>query len=314
VLPLRDARPPRRTPVVTAVLLALCSLVFGWELIVMTAGGDRAINELIDRWGLVPADLVAALRAGNYASEAALNLLTHMFLHGSWIHLLGNMLFLWIFAINVEDRLGRISFIAFYLVGGFAAAAGQVLVDQTSTVTMIGASGAISAVLGGYLVLFPRSRIQSLVFLGFFYELIAVPAVLVLGYWFVLQLIDGIASLGLTAEASGGVALWAHIGGFAAGVAMALPMRYLRRRRDAAAGDAPPAVAGPSPNAASPGPGSTATDAAAAGSSPGPAPHVAAAPVSDGLPERPPAQVLLAPPLPPPPGPFAPPPPPPPGR
>jgi membrane associated rhomboid family serine protease len=245
--------------VVTAAILGLCCLAFAWELVLLAQGGDAALARFFERRGLVPADLVAALQAGDFLSGPTLDLFTHMFLHGSWLHLMGNMLFLWIFAVNVEDRLGRPLFAAFFVAGGVAAAAGHVLVDPTSEIPMIGASGAISAVLGAYLVLFPRARIQSLVFLVFFYELIAVPAVFVLGFWFLLQLIDGLASLGLTAEADAGIAFWAHIGGFLAGAAMAIPVRYRRGRRDGrvpdpAPGPAPGAVRDPSPQAGPPPP------------------------------------------------------------
>lgn len=302
MLPLRDATPPRRTPVVTAVLLAACTIAFGVELIVMTAGGEDALIAFVESWGLIPRDIVAALQAGDLASQPVVTVFTHMFLHGGWLHLMGNMLFLWIFAVNVEDRLGRVLFLLFYLVGGVAAAAGHILVDPASDAPMVGASGAISAVLGGYLVLFPRARIQSLVFLVFFYELIAVPAVLVLGFWFVLQLIDGVASLGLTGDAGTGIAFWAHIGGFVAGMAMALPLRFLRRgSRDTVPG----AVAGYVP-------------APAAGPAPAPADSLAMAPASGGpalvapppppLAATPPAGALVAAAPPPPP------PPPPPGR
>ncbi len=231
MLPLRDARPPSRTPVVTAAIMALCGLVFAWELVVLAQGGEPALNRLIERRGLVPAELVAALQAGNLVSGPVLDLVTYMFLHGSWLHLMGNMLFLWIFAVSVEDRLGRPAFAAFYLAGGIAAALLHVMTDPASEIPMIGASGAISAVLGAYVVLYPRARIQSLVFLVFFYELIAVPAVVVLGFWFLLQLIDGFASLGVQADAGGGIAFWAHIGGFVAGMVMALPVRLRRSRR-----------------------------------------------------------------------------------
>ena len=213
---------------VTAALIAACTALFGWELAVMTTGGEPALMELVERWGLVPAELVAAFQASDWVSQQTLTVFSHMFLHGGWLHLMGNLLFLWIFAVNVEDRLGRPLFLGLYLAGGIAAAAGHVIAEPTSDLPMVGASGAISAVLGAYLVLFPRARIQSLVFLGFFYELIAVPAVLVLGFWFVLQLIDGFASLGLTAGAGAGIAFWAHIGGFVAGMVMALPLRALR--------------------------------------------------------------------------------------
>jgi membrane associated rhomboid family serine protease len=226
--------------VVTAAILALCCIAFGWELVLLAQGGDAALARFFERRGLVPAELVATLQAGDYLSGPTLDLLTHIFLHGSWLHLMGNMLFLWIFAVNVEDRLGRPTFAAFFLVGGIVAAAGHVLVDPTSEIPMIGASGAISAVLGAYLVLFPRARIQSLVFLVLFYELIAVPAIIVLGFWFLLQLMDGLVSLGLAGGTDAGIAFWAHVGGFVAGVAMAIPLRYRR------GGDAPEPVPGPS--------------------------------------------------------------------
>src|SRR5262245_6682345 len=223
MLPLRDATPPRRTPVITIAIVAACSGAFVWELWVLVQGGVTALDAFLTEWGAVPADIVAALQAGDIASQAVAGLVTSMFLHGGWLHLLGNMLFLWIFANRVEDRMGRIAFPVFYLLGGIAAGMTHVLVDPTSDLPAVGASGAISAVMGAYVVLFPRARIQSLVFLGFFYQLIAVPSVIVLGFWFALQLIDGFASLGAATEAGGGVAWFAHIGGFVAGVVMALP-------------------------------------------------------------------------------------------
>ena len=162
----------------------MCALAFGYELWLLVQGGEDALNAFIERRGLVAADLVEAWQAGEFASAATLGLVTHVLLHGSWLHLFGNLLFLWIFGPNVEDRLGRVTFLALFAAGGLAAAGLQVAVDPTADLPMVGASGAISAVLGAYLVLFPRARIQSLVFLVFFYELIAVPSVLVLGFWF----------------------------------------------------------------------------------------------------------------------------------
>ena len=232
MIPLRDANRIRRTPIVTPALIAACFLVFGWELFLVTQRGEDALNELALRWGLVPAQLLAAIGRGDWLSTDVLALVTSQFLHGGWLHILGNMLFLWIFGGRVEDRLGRLRFLAFYLAGGVVAGLVQVLVDPTSAVPMIGASGAISAVLGAYLVLYPRARIQSLVFLGFFYQLIDVPAVLLLGFWLVIQVIDGVAALGAT-DLTGGVAVFAHIGGFAAGAIMALPFRARLPRRAA---------------------------------------------------------------------------------
>ena len=223
MIPLRDANPTRRTPVVTLAIVALCGIAFAWELGTLTQGGEPALEALIAEHGVVPAELSAALAAGRLVSEPALDVLTSMFLHAGWLHLLGNLLYLWIFGNNVEDRLGRPLFVVFYLVGGIAAALAQTSIDPASEVPMIGASGAIAATLGAYVVLFPRARIQSLVFLGFFYQLIAVPAVIVLVFWFLLQVVDGVAAIG--AIEGGGVAFFAHIGGFVAGAILALPFR-----------------------------------------------------------------------------------------
>jgi membrane associated rhomboid family serine protease len=229
VIPLRDANPTRRRPVVTISLILACVAVFGYELLIQSSDGDAGLERFVLDHGLIPADLVAALRGSGGAgapglADQLLSVVTSMFLHGGWIHLIGNMLYLWIFGNNIEDRLGRLGFLLFYLLGGVAAAASQVLVGPDSDVPVIGASGAIAAVLGAYLVLYPRARVLSLVFLGFFYQLLHVPAVLILGFWFVLQLIDGVASLGVT-NANGGVALFEHIGGFIAGVVVGLLIR-----------------------------------------------------------------------------------------
>jgi membrane associated rhomboid family serine protease len=225
VIPLRDANPTRRTPIVTLLLILGCAAAFAWELSV-AAGSERALDELVTRFGTVPAAVDADLRSGNLVTPATLGVLTSLFLHGGWLHLLGNLLFLWIFGNNIEDRLGRLGFLAFYLAGGIAAALTQVATDPSSTIPLIGASGAIAAVLGAYFVFYPGARITSLVFLGFFYQVLNVPAIVVLGYWFVLQLIDGFASLGVD-TAQGGVAFFAHIGGFAAGLAVAVLLRVL---------------------------------------------------------------------------------------
>jgi membrane associated rhomboid family serine protease len=230
VIPLRDAVPPRRPPYVTLVIVALCVLGFGVELLVEATGGDVALEDFLFAWGFVPVDFWAAVKAGDWLSPAVLHIVSSMFLHGGWLHLLGNMLYLWIFANRLEDGIGHAPFLVLYMAGGVVAAIGHALADPASDLPAIGASGAISAVLGAYLVLYPRARIQSLVFLGFFYQLVAVPSVLVLGFWFVLQLIDGVAALSATDVAAGGVAVWAHVGGFVAGLVMALPFLLLRRR------------------------------------------------------------------------------------
>ena len=226
MIPLRDRNPTRRTPIVTWALIGACVAAFILELSMTATGGDRALEGFFQQWGAVPAEITDALEAGNYLGQATLAMFTSMFLHGGWLHLLGNMLFLWIFGNNVEDRLGSIPFLLFYLVGGVAAALTQVVIDPRSTVPLVGASGAIAAALGAYIVLFPGARILSLVFLGFFYQLLEVPAIVVLGFWFVLQLINGFAAFGAE-TAQGGVAFFAHIGGFAFGLAVGLLLRVV---------------------------------------------------------------------------------------
>jgi membrane associated rhomboid family serine protease len=235
VIPLRDANPTRGAPVVTIGLIVACLVVFGWELGLLASGGLDALDAFVVQWGVVPANVTADVDAGTYLNATSLTLVTSQFLHGGWLHLLGNLLYLWIFGNNIEDRFGRLGFLAFYLAGGVVAALTQVWTDPDSGVPMIGASGAIAATLGAYLVLYPRARITSLVFLGFFYQLIDVPAIVVLAFWFVLQLIDGLASLGAVDV---GVAFFAHIGGFVFGAAIGLLVRAGTGRRPSGAGDA----------------------------------------------------------------------------
>jgi len=226
VIPLRDANPVRRAPIVTIGLIVACVAVFAYELGTQSTGGDAALERFFGQWGAVPADITSALESGSYFGQAMLGMVTSMFLHGGWLHLLGNMLFLWIFGNNVEDRVGRIPFLLFYLVGGVAAALTQVVIDPHSPVPLVGASGAIAAALGAYIVLFPGARILSLVFLGFFYQLLEVPALVVLGYWFALQLLSGFAAFGAE-TAQGGVAFFAHIGGFTLGVIVGFLLRVV---------------------------------------------------------------------------------------
>ena len=243
MIPLRDANPTRRTPVVTLGLVIACFVVFAWELGLLASGGTDALDAFVMSWGAVPANITADFQAGEWVNATTLTLITSQFLHGGWLHVLGNLLYLWIFGNNIEDRFGRLGFLLFYLAGGVVAALAHIATDPDSTTPMIGASGAIAATLGAYLVLFPRARVTSLVFLGFFYQLIDVPAIIVLAFWFVLQLIDGLASLGVGGIGAG-VAFFAHIGGFVFGVAVALVIKTVsgrragRRAMDGGSGDA----------------------------------------------------------------------------
>jgi membrane associated rhomboid family serine protease len=218
VIPLRDANPTRRLAVVTLAIVIACGIAFGWELGLL-GRGEAAFMAAISEWGVVPGRLTAAWDQGEFVSFESLTLLSSQFLHGGWLHLLGNLLYLWIFGNNVEDRMGRPGFLLFYLTGGVLAALAQVAIDPQSPIPTIGASGAIAATLGAYLVFYPGARVTSLVFLGFFYQLVRIPAAIVLVLWFALQLIDGIGSLGPTQ--GGGVAFFAHIGGFVFGAIVA---------------------------------------------------------------------------------------------
>ena len=225
MIPLYDRNPTRRFPIVTVGLIVACFAVFGLELTVSMGGGDEALEGFFNQWGAVPARITAALGSGNYLSGAILGIFTSMFLHGGWLHVIGNMLYLWIFGNNVEDRLGRVGFLVFYLVGGVAAALTQVAIDPGSSNPLVGASGAIAAALGAYLILFPGARILSLVFLGIFCQLLEVPALIILGFWFVLQLISGFASIEPATAQEGGVAFFAHIGGFVVGLVVGFVLR-----------------------------------------------------------------------------------------
>jgi membrane associated rhomboid family serine protease len=227
VIPLRDRNPTRRTPVVTFALIGACIAAFAIELSISGSGGDLALEQFFHRWGALPANITAAIEAGDFASQAIVGIFTSMFLHAGFLHILGNLLFLWIFGNNVEDRLGPVVFLVFYLAGGVAAALTQVAIAPQSQIPLVGASGAIAAALGAYIVLFPGARILSLVFLGFFYQLLEVPAIIVLGFWFALQLLSGVAAFDAE-TAQGGVAFFAHIGGFVFGLAMGLLIRIFR--------------------------------------------------------------------------------------
>jgi len=227
MIPLRDDNPTRTRPVVTIGLIAACALVYVWQLTLPPSAGEAAIYSL----GLIPAVLfgATALPAELYAVPAPLTLVTSMFLHGGLWHLAGNMLYLWIFGDNIEDRMGRGRFIAFYVVCGIAAALAQALPDARSVVPMIGASGAVSGVLGAYLVLYPRANVLVAMPLIVVLYTFHLPALAVLGIWFVGQLLSSLTQ----DPGQAGVAFRAHIGGFVAGLVLvklfvARPRAYRR--------------------------------------------------------------------------------------
>lgn len=218
MFPIGDDNSARRLqPVVTYALIAINVLVFLLEL----QNGDNFIQQ----WAFIPARFAAD------PSGDAVTILSAMFMHGGWMHLGGNMLYLWIFGDNVEDRLGHVRFLLFYLVAGLAATFAQYSVNAASTVPNVGASGAIAGVLGAYLLMFPKARVDVL----FGRQIVAMPAFLVLGFWIVLQLVSGVGSIADTAQTEqGGVAYMAHVGGFIAGLALAVFLGGLRRPPDLA--------------------------------------------------------------------------------
>jgi membrane associated rhomboid family serine protease len=233
MFPIRDDNPHFLTPVVTYGLIA--ANVLAWALL-QGFGSDPLLSSSVCRLGLIPGELLQTAPPGSRfpVSEEVVCVigmpawytpLTSMFMHGGWLHLIGNMWFLWIFGNNVEDSMGHARFLVFYLLCGLAAAAVQTFTDPASIIPMVGASGAIGGVMGGYVLLYPRVHVHMLVFLGFIVTTVAVPAVFMLGYWFALQLLSGWASIG--AE-GGGVAFWAHVGGFVAGALLVLLFRDRR--------------------------------------------------------------------------------------
>lgn len=229
MIPIRDRLPTYRFPLVTIGLIAANIAVFVLQMLTLSAFGERGLQQAILMFGVVPARVAA-----DPGPRTWLTFVTSMFMHGGLMHILGNMLYLWIFGNNVEDVMGHFWFLVFYFLCGFAASAAQVIVSWGSSIPGIGASGAIAGVLAAYLIFFPHARIDTLIILGYFGRIASLPAVLVLGFWFVLQLFNGVLSLGMS-TATGGVAWFAHIGGFIAGLILCLPWlaraRRLRQRR-----------------------------------------------------------------------------------
>ena len=227
MIPYHDGNRTQRTALITLGLIGLN--VASW-LLLQGAGSDPLLAESVCNLGLIPGELTGLLPPGSQfpmgdslacftdPGRQAGNVFTSMFLHGSWMHLLGNMWFLWLFGNNIEDSMTRPRFIVFYLACGLAAALLQVVLEPRSIVPMVGASGAISGVMGAYLVLYPRVRVFTLVPLGFFITTVALPAWVMLLYWGALQLLGGFANIG--AKQGGGVAFWAHVGGFVAGLVL----------------------------------------------------------------------------------------------
>jgi membrane associated rhomboid family serine protease len=232
VLPLKDNVPTRTTPVVTIGLIVVNSLVWLWEV-------QKGVNKEVINWGYYPCAVEGPCEGvARHHHELVEILFSSMFMHGGWIHIIGNMLFLWIFGNNVEDALGKVRFLLWYLAGGIAATALQTFVTlqfgnpHDASIPNIGASGAIAAVLGASFLLLPRARVLTAIFLGFFFFIQEVPAILFLGIWFLLQAWQGGLGI-LHPEAGGGVAFFAHIGGFAFGLLTVLLVAKQRPMRPA---------------------------------------------------------------------------------
>ncbi|MGA9120834.1 MAG: rhomboid family intramembrane serine protease [Bacteroidota bacterium] len=228
MIPLRDTVRSSTTPYVTYSLIAACSAVFLYEVWL----GERA-ESFINRFAVVPSEVFGTFFRGEFSLPVSLTVLSSMFLHGGWMHLLGNMLYLYIFGDNVEDRLGHKGFLAFYLLSGIGAVCAEVIALPHSTTPLIGASGAIAGVLGAYFLLFPRARVLTLIPLFIFFPIVEISAFFFLGFWFVLQFVQGAASSG--AGAMGGVAWWAHTGGFLVGAILLPVFLFLSPRSHAVA-------------------------------------------------------------------------------
>ncbi len=220
MIPLKDIVPHRKFPWVNYALILLNAFVFYLQLTLSPA----ALNQFIATYAFIPARLSAALGGGEVeVTNVALTIFTAMFMHGGWLHLLGNMLFLWIFGDNVEDTLGHFTYLISYLAFGVAATLTHFLIDPFSSIPALGASGAIAGVLGFYLILYPGARVLSLIPIFLFFWLVRVPAAIFLFVWFIFQTFGGVATVGQ--QLGGGVAYWAHIGGFLAGVGIGVLFR-----------------------------------------------------------------------------------------
>ena len=229
MFPIRDENPVIHTPIATYLIIGINVLVWAG---MQGFGNPLALLQSLCDWALIPAELLGNLKPGESIALGSdvecvienrsplLTLVSHMFMHGSWFHLITNMWFLWIFGDNVEDAMGGGRFLLFYLLCGLAAAGAQILGNPSSTVPMVGASGAIGGVMGAYARLYPNARVENIIPMGFYITIVAVPAYFMLGYWFLIQLLSGI----LADASAGGIAFWAHTGGFLAGLYLAGPL------------------------------------------------------------------------------------------
>jgi len=224
MLPVGDNVRSRTFPYVNLAIITANFLVFFYELSL-----GNSVDSFLRDWGIVPRLVTDYFdHPGDYPYRVIFTPITAAFIHGGWFHILGNMLFLWVFGDNVEDAIGHVSYLLFYLLAGIAAATAQIWVDTNSAVPMVGASGAIAGVLGAYVVLYPRATVAAVIF-PFFFWAFPIPAFILIGLWFFIQLLNGAAAIGTAVGASEGVAWWAHIGGFLAGLVLVWAFRGGRR-------------------------------------------------------------------------------------
>jgi membrane associated rhomboid family serine protease len=223
MIPLRDKNPTHLVPVVNISIIVINIAFFLYELSL-----GPALDSFFQEYGVVPRLISSAFVNTSFGVSEFISLFSSMFLHGGFIHLGGNMLYLWIFGDNVEDKLGHGRYAVFYLLCGLTATASHIIISPNSSVPTVGASGAISGVLGAYLLMFPRARVITLIPIMFFLQVAELPALVVLGLWFVLQFFNGLAAIGPETAGMGGVAWWAHIGGFVTGLALVAPFRKFR--------------------------------------------------------------------------------------
>lgn len=227
MIPIRDANPSRVTPLVNNAIIVLCVLVFLYQLML-----GRHLTSFLFHYGLVPAKITRPDIALHFSlMEQYLPFFSSMFLHGGWLHLIGNMWVLYIFGDNIESDLGHVRYLFFYLLCGLTAAVIQVFTNPSSTIPTIGASGAIGGVMGAYFLLYPRARILALVPIFFIFTLMEVPAYLFLGFWFLLQFFSGTFSLLSGQGQYSGIAWWAHVGGFLGGMALLYVFKPIARRK-----------------------------------------------------------------------------------
>jgi membrane associated rhomboid family serine protease len=223
MIPLKDRNPRRRFPIITVILITVNILVFFYQLSL-----GIKLEGFFHGFSVIPNQIYQALHSEVFRPFVFITFVTSLFMHGGWLHLCGNMLYLWIFGDNVEDKLGHIRFLIFYLLCGISASALHIYLEPTSIVPTIGASGAISGILGAYILMFPRARVLTLIPIFIFIQIVELPAYIILGLWFVLQFFNGMLSLGYATAGMGGVAWWAHIGGFMAGLLLVIPLRKYR--------------------------------------------------------------------------------------